>query len=165
MIVLPGFVLFILQLWQTHISLDARSRMEQTAAAVMLELQNSLTEADAINVSTSTFNNDDGVLRFLDSTGQLIIIDRPTVVTSFSGTNQNVRRLRMQKGANPAVYLTDPEIDVTKWRIEAVRASSVLTGVRISFSVAMLNPTVDAYRQSDFAADATYSLSGHTIEN
>ncbi len=164
-IILPGFVIFLLQLWQTHHLLDERARMEQTSAAVFLELQNSITEADAINVSTSTLANDNGVIKFLDSTGQLVTIDRPTVVTVFSGVNQNVRRLRMQKGSNPAEYLTDPEIDVTQWRIETVRSSSTLTGLRISFDLAMLNPSADAYRKASFAGDTTLSLSGHTTEN
>ncbi len=165
MIILPGFVLFLLQLFHTHNGLDARVRMEQTGAEIFLELQNSLTEADAINVSTSTFADDNGVLKFLDSSGQLVTIDRPTVVTVFSGTNQNVRRLRMQKGAAAAAYLTDPEIDVTQWRIDAVRSGSTLTGIRIQFDMAMLNPTADAYRKAAFAADTTFSLSGNTTEN
>jgi hypothetical protein len=165
MIILPGFVIFLLQLWQTHHLLDERARMEQTASATFLELQNSLTESDAINVSTSTFSNDNGILKFLDSAGQLITIDRPTVATVFSGTTQNVRRLRMQKGAGTAVYLTDPEIDVTQWRIDPVRSGSTLTGLRISFDLAMLNPSANAYRKAAFAADTTFSLSGNTIEN
>ncbi len=165
MIVLPTFVMFLVNLWQTYTLLDARSRMEQTASVMFLELQNSLTEADAINVSTSTLSNDNGVLKFLDATGQLVTIDRPTVAVTFTGAPQNVRRLRMQKGANPATYLTDPEIDVTQWRIDVIRTGSTLSGLRISYDMAMLNPGVGAYRHSSFSADTTFALSGHTTEN
>ncbi|MFA5946901.1 MAG: hypothetical protein WC813_02650 [Patescibacteria group bacterium] len=165
MIVLPTFVMFLINLWQTYTLLDARSRIEQTASVVFLELQNSLTEADAISISTSTLANDSGVLKFLDATGQLVTIDRPTVAVTLVGAPQNVRRLRMQKGTNPATYLTDPEIDVTQWRIEAIRTDATLSGLRISYDMAMLNPGIGAYRHSAFSADTTFALSGHTIEN
>ncbi|MFA5945307.1 MAG: hypothetical protein WC802_00140 [Patescibacteria group bacterium] len=165
MIILPTYVLFLVQLWQSHASLDARSRMEQTAAMVFLELQNSLTEADAINVSTSAFANDDGVLKFLDGAGQLVTIDRPAVLIILPTANQTVHRLRMQRGTGTAEYLTDPEIDVTQWRIEPVRAGTTLTGLRVSYDTAMLNPLAGVYRRSAFTADTTLSLSGHTTEN
>lgn len=165
MIILPAYMLFLLQIWGTNISLDERTRMEQTSALVFLELQSALTEADAINVSTSTLNNSNGILKFLDSSGQLIIIDRPTTSITFSDVPTNVNRLRMQKGSNPAVYLTDPEINVSEWRIEAVRDGSDLSGLRISLDLEMLNSAADVYRQSSLSADTTFSLSGHTTEN
>lgn len=165
MVVLPAYVLFLLQVWQTNTSLDERSRMEQTGALVFLELQNGITEAQAINVSTSTLSNDAGVLRFVDSTGQIVTIDRPTVSVTFSGVPTNVNRLRMQKGSSPAVYLTDPEINVTEWRIEAVRDGSDLSGLRFNLDFAMLNPGTGAYRQSAFTGDTTLSLSAPTVEN
>lgn len=165
MILLPTFVLFILQLWQTDVSLDARGRMEQTASTVFLELQNSLTESTTINVTGSTFGNDNGVLKFTNTAGQLVTIDRPTVPITFGEITQDVHRLRWQEGTDPAIYITDQEVDVTKWRIDAVRSGSTLTGLRISYDTAVTNLNVNAYRKTSFAANTTFSLSGQTIEN
>lgn len=164
MIILPTFVLFLLQIWQTHISLDARSRMEESAALIFLELQNSIAQAGHITTSTSTLANDNGVIKFTDNTGQLVTIDRPAVTINLTGVDQTVHRLRMQKGAAAAVYLTDPEIDVTKWRIDTVKISSTLVGLRFSLSMGMLNPGA-AYRKAAFVETTTLALSANTTEN
>lgn len=165
-IVLPASVIFLLRVREAQENYDARLRMEQTAAIVRSELNTQIAAADSISVSTSTLNAAQSVLRFTDDSGTTIIIDAPTTTYAFPGGNQSVKRLRMQIGANPAFYLTDPEIDVTEWRVQVVRNSdNDLTGLRISLDMAMLNAGTDAYRQAEFEGDTTIALSPHTIEN
>lgn len=166
MIVLPMMVTFILRLHERQTLFDARTRMEQTAAVVLHELQTTLTAADAVTVSTSTLSVNPSVLHLTDGNGALVVIDAPTVSTEFVGGTQNVLRLRMQTGTNPAVWLTDSDIDVAQWHVTTLRDSaSVLTGLRINFDMAMIAPAGDVNRSAAFAGDTSIALSPHTIEN
>lgn len=165
-ITLPAFVIFILHTQSQYVLFDARTRMEQTAALTFSELQTTFTAADAITTSTSTLGVNPSVLRFQNASGNTVVIDAPTVATAFPSGMQNVRRLRMQVGASPAVYLTDGDIDVTEWQVSAVRNSvGTLTGVRVNIDFAMLGATNGVYRGSTFSADTTFGLSPHAIEN
>lgn len=165
-ITLPFMVQFLLRTQSEHQLFDARMRMEQSAALLLDQLTYDLTKADNISVSTSTLNSATSTFKFHDDSGTLITIDCPTVNTTFESGSQNVRRLRYQSGANAAIYLTDNNLDVTQWRIVAVRDSSnILTGIRVSFDVAMLAPDGSPYRNAAFAANTTISLQPHTVEN
>jgi hypothetical protein len=165
-IALPGSVAFLLRLQDTLEQHDSRMRMEQTGALVFSEMMNKITAADAISISTSTLNAAQSVLRFTNDSGTAIIVDDPTTTVTFPGGTQSVHRLRMQTGAGPAVWLTDPEIDVTEWRVVALRnGSGTLTGLRISMDYAMLFANTDAYRHATFTGDTTISLQPHTLEN
>lgn len=164
-IVLPAFVVFVFHIWQEQVALDARTRLEQTSALVFLEATHAITEADSIRVSTSTLGTDSSVLRFKDASGTEMIIDVTSTSIEFGGTTHTVRRLRMQRGAAAAVWLTDPELDVTQWRVDAVRNSTnVLTGIRINFDATLINATGKVYRTATFAGDTTIALSPHTTE-
>lgn len=163
--VLPAFVMFVFHIWQGQVAFDARTRLEQTSALVFLETTHALTEADSIRISTSTLGTDSSVLRFTDASGTEIIIDVASTSIDFGGTTHNIRRLRMQRGAATAVWLTDPELDVTQWRVDAVRNSTnTLTGMRINFDATLMNASGKVYRTATFAGDTTIALSPHTTE-
>lgn len=165
-IAVPGAVAFLLRLQQSHIQSDARMRMEQTAAVVLSELQNKITAANSITTSSSTLNTTHSTLSFIDDTGTTIVIDAPSTTATFPSGTQTVRRLRVQIGASPAIYLTDPEIDVTEWRVVALRNSDGdLTGLRFNMDYAMLHADLGAYRDATFTGDTTIALQPHTIEN
>ncbi|MEK9155467.1 MAG: type II secretion system protein [Patescibacteria group bacterium] len=164
-VVLPAFTIFVLHSWQQQIGFDARMRLEQSTSLIFLEVSNSLTEADAILVSTSTLATDTSILRFQDANGAAVVIDVSSTTVNFSGTNQTVRRLRLQRGSSTPVWLTEPEHDVTQWRVEVVRnTTNVLTGLRVSLDAQLLNTSGNVYRNATFAADTTFALSPHTIE-
>lgn len=166
MMVLPFMVNFVLQVHDEQELFDSRTRMEQSAGLLFAELSQELTAADAVRTSSSTLNANPSTLRFTDANGNAVVIDRLTVAVTFPGGTQNVNRLRMQVGTAAPVYLTDGEIDVTEWKVVALRDSSnVLTGLRISMDYAMIQPGADAYRKAAFAGDTTISLSPHTVEN
>lgn len=166
MVALPTMVSFVLQISQQDLLFDARTRMEQTAALVLNELQNTIAAADAIRTSTSTLGVNPSTVRLTDDNGDAVVIDCPTVAVTMPGGNtQNVRRLRMQTGTSAPVWITDGEIDVTKWHVSAVRDSAnTLTGLRIEFDMAMIAPSA-TQRNATFTGDTTISLSPHTIEN
>lgn len=165
MIVVPSFTLFIVHIWQQETGFDARIRLEQTAALIFLEATQSITEADAITLSTSNLGTDASTLRFTDANGSAVVLDTSLESIDFNGTTQSVRRLRLQRGGNPAVWLTDPEQQVTQWRIDAVRNSAgTLTGLRFQFDAELLNKTSNISRNATFAADTVIALSPHTIE-
>lgn len=164
-VVLPAFTLLVLHVWDEQIGFDARMRLEQTTSLIFLETTHALTESDAILVSTSTLGTDTSVLRFQDANGASVVIDLVSATISFSGTNQTVRRLRMQKGASAPVWLTEPEHDVTQWRVDPVRnSSSTLTGIRISINAQLINKAGNVYRDASFATSTTIALSPHTTE-
>lgn len=165
--IIPTFTLFIMHVWQEQINFDGRMRVEQTASLIGLELQQAIAEADAITTSTSTLGSDSGVLRFRDAENIAVVIDVVTTVISFTGTDQTVHRLRMQRGTDAAVWLTEPEQDVLQWRVDAVRNdANALTGLRIGLNVELLSSdAATPYRNAAFDADTTIALSPHTIEN
>ncbi|MCR4311873.1 MAG: hypothetical protein NUV56_01180 [Candidatus Uhrbacteria bacterium] len=165
-ITLPYMTSFLIKTQSEHRMFDARTRMEQTAGLVFQDLNYSLTKADSISITTSTLDVVASTFTFHDDAGTLIMIDCPTVSTSFLSGTQNVRRLRYQSGTGAATYLTDSDIDVTEWRVTAIRDSSdVLTGMRISLDLAMLGTDGSPYNDATFAGDTTISLQPHTIEN
>jgi hypothetical protein len=165
-IILPAMVVFLLQIEIEHVTFDARTRMEQTAALSFSELQTTLTAAKAITTSTSTLGVNPSVLRFQDASGTTITIDCPSVSVTLPGGTQSVRRLRIQTGNSPAVYLTDSDIDVSNWQVTAVNNSKgLLTGLRFNVSLIMLGVTQGVYRGANFTSDTTISLSPHTIAN
>lgn len=167
MIILPMFTIFILHIWQEDIGFDGRMRLEQSTSLILLEFTNELTQADAITTSTSTLGSDTSVLRFRDATNATVVIDTVSTSIDFSGTSQTVRRLRLQRGATPAVWLTEPEHNVTQWRVDAVRnTAGTLTGIRINFDAQLMNSSTSTpYRNASMALDTTVDLQPHTIEN
>ncbi len=165
-LILPVMVVFILQVQMQHVALDARTRLEQTAALTFHELQTDITSANTITTSTSTLSTNPSVLHFTNSTGSAVTIDCPSVSTVFAGGSQNVHRLRMQVGAAAAVYLTDYDVDVTTWQVETIKNSAnVLTGLRFSLKYALLGATKDVYRSANFTGQTTISLSPQTVAN
>lgn len=163
--ILPAFIVLVLRVWQQQIGFDARLRLEQTTALIFLELDSAITEADAIRVSSSTLGTDTSSLVFEDQNGTVVTIDLVSTTISFSGTNQTVRRLRLTRGSNDPVWLTEPEHDVTQWRAEAVRdVDSNLTGLRFSFDAELINGGGQVFRQASFAGDTTVALSPNTTE-
>ena len=165
-IILPAMAVFFLQVQLQHVAFDARTRLEQTAALTFSELQNNLTAAQAITTSTSTFGVNPSILRFKDVSGATVVIDCPSVSVVFPGGSQNVRRLRMQTGAAPAIYLTDSDIDVTSWQVTTIKNSAdVLTGLRFNVNFALLGATKSVYRKAAFKSNTTISLAPQTIAN
>lgn len=166
MVALPTMVGFVLQLSRHDLQFDARVRMEQTASLVLSEIQNTVTSADAVRTSLSTLGTNPSLLTLTNSTGQTVVIDCPTTTAETSGGETvDIRRLRLQIGVEPAVWLTDSDIDVTTWRISPVRDSAnALTGLRLEFDTAMLAAN-DSSRSTAFTGDTTISLSPHTVEN
>ncbi|MEK7665272.1 MAG: prepilin-type N-terminal cleavage/methylation domain-containing protein [Patescibacteria group bacterium] len=157
-IVLPATTLFLLQLLQEQTSAQAELQMEQTASLILSGLRTEMVEATSVNITNSMLGNDNGVLIFVDGDGKTVIIDRPTVGT--------VRRLRLQRGADPAVYISSSEIDIVAWRIDATRTDNdqTLTGLRFQLVQAMLNPDVSVYRELTFIGETTIALNPQTNE-
>lgn len=167
MIILPAMVAFVFRLQGQQSLFDARTRMGQSAEAVHSVLTRTIVSADAVRTSTSSLGVSPSTLRFLGADGVAVVLDSPTVSATLpSGAVQDVRRLRMQVGAASPVYLTDSDIDVTSWRVDAVRDSAdVLTGLRVELGFAMLAPTVSPLRTATFTGTTTFDLSPQTIEN
>ena len=166
-IILPPTVSSLVRLSQETSLYDIRFRMDSQAEMVLSRLTLDLTQAASVSTSLSTLGADPSALRFVDSAGQTVIVDRSSTTVAFPGGNQTVRRLRMQRGSSAAFWLTDPDIDVSSFTVTAVRnATAVLTGLRIHLSAAMPAAAgVSPYQQADFVADTTVGLQPQTTEN
>lgn len=164
-IALPALLMFTLQLQQEQGLIAARSRMEQTEALVGSQMTYELTQSDAIDITGSTLGVDSSVFVFQDDIGTVITIDRTTDNITFGETLQAVNRLRYKKGAEPAIWISDPDLDVTQWNVQAVRdSSSNLTGIRIQYQIEMLNPGGSPFRNVSVSSDSTIVLQPHSIE-
>ncbi len=163
-IILPMLSLSLLRLNEQFNLIDPRTRMEQKASLVLSELTNELTNAESIDITNSTFGTDTSVLVFKDDNSQTIILDTEEFTEDFSEVEQTVRRLRIQRGVDPAVLLSDKDMTVDKWNIQAVRNSSgTLTGLRINLEFDMLDET-GVYQSASFDATTTIALQSRTTE-
>ncbi len=167
-IIFPPTISALLRLSRETSLFDVQHRMDAQAGMVLTQLTLDVTQAASVSTSTSTLGANPSTLRFVDSAGLAVVIDRPDfLVTLPAGITQTVRRLRMQRGSAAAFWLTDPDVDVTSWTATAVRdGSGALTGLRFHLSAAMPNATGNGpYRAASFASDTTVALQPQTIEN
>ncbi|OGL70911.1 hypothetical protein A3C09_03160 [Candidatus Uhrbacteria bacterium RIFCSPHIGHO2_02_FULL_47_44] len=166
-LILPPLVLSLVRVTRQVSLLDVRNRINTSSSLILSQVTRDITQATQIKTSLSTLGTTPGTLIFLDATGQTITIDRQDQVIVLPGGNQTVHRLRMTRGASPAFYLTDPDLDVQSWQVDVVRNSaSVLTGLRFHLDVATMNPsTLDPYQNARLVADTTVDLQPHTTEN
>ncbi len=165
-IIFPPTVAALLRLSQETSLYDVQHRMDAQAGTVLSQLTIDLTQARSVSVSQSTLTSDPSSLRFTDSAGTTVIVDRPTTTVTLNGGSQTIRRLRMQRGSAAPFWLTDPDIDVSSFTVQAVRnASSVLTGLRFHLSAVMPNASANPpYRRADFVSDVTVGLQPQTTE-
>lgn len=166
-VILPPLVIALVRVTRQVSLLDIRNRIQTSAALISSQITSDVTQASQIKVSTSTLGSSPSTLVFLDAAGQSVTIDRPTETVSFPGGDQVVRRLRMTRGASPAFYLTDPDVDVSAWQVDLVRNSAnVLTGLRFHVDISTVNQSVtDPYQNARFSSDFTVDLQPHTIQN
>ncbi|NQV89281.1 MAG: hypothetical protein HQ488_03095 [Parcubacteria group bacterium] len=163
-LLLSSTVVFSLGLLQKVDVIDSRVRMEEKAALVLNELSNEITQAQSINITGSTLGVDGSSLVFVDATGVSVTIDRTTDSVDFPGGAQTVNRLRIQRGVT-ADWLTDGDISVESWNVQAVRNSaSTLTGLNIELNLDLMNDDGSPFRQAEFDASTTISLNGQTSE-
>ena len=166
-IIFPPTVSALLRLSQETSLFDVQHRMDAQAGTILSQLTLDLTQATSVSTSQSTLGADPSLLRFVDATGLTVIVDRPTTEVTLNGGIQTIRRLRMQRGNTAAFWLTDPDIDVSSFAVQAVRnATGVLSGLRIHLSAVMPNAAANApYRRADFVSDTTVGLQPQTVEN
>lgn len=166
LVILPPLVLSLIRITKQVSLLDVRNRLNTSSALIASQLTSDVTQATQIRVSLSTFGSSPSILIFLDATGQVITIDRPTVSVSLPGGNQTIHRLRMVRGASPAFYLTDSDLDVVAWQVDTVRdRSSTLTGLRFHLDLATMNQSViDPNQNARFVSDFTVDLQPQTTQ-
>lgn len=162
-IVLPGFVLFYVQISERQTAVDEVITTEQKASLTFSKFSYMLTGAQNINVTASTSGVNPSTLIFTNNAGEVVTIDRPTELTSFTHRpDKNIPRLRMQVGASPVEYLTDPEVEVTTWQVDLVRnGANELTGLNFSLELDV-NP--ESSSSAHFEAQTTIDLQPQTTE-
>ena len=164
--ILPVLVSSLIRVSRQVSLLDIRNRINTTSAIIASQLTSDVTQATQIRTSVSTLGTATSVFVFVDATGQTVTIDKPTVTIAFPGGNQTVHRLRMTRGATPAFYLTDPDLDVQSWQVDLVQNSaSVLTGLRFHLDLSTVNQsTLDPYQNARFVSDTTVNLQPQTTQ-
>lgn len=167
LIIVPPLVISLIHVTRQVSLLDIRNRINTTSTLVASQITSDITQATQIRSSLSTLGSSPGVLVFLDATGQSVTIDRPTMIVTLPGGDQTVHRLRMTRGALPAFYLTDPDLDVSSWQVDLVRDSaSVLTGLRFHLDLSTMNQSVtDPYLNARFVSDFTVDLQPQTTQS
>jgi type II secretory pathway component PulJ len=163
-ILLTGLTVAVLQTLKAEVSSGIELRMGQTSSALFLYLGHEMTEATSINVTSSTLDISPSVFVFVDRAGNTVTIDRVESVIDFSGTSQTVNRLRLVRGVEAAVWLTDRSINVTTWQVDPVRDTGTLVGLRFTLDMDIVGAGTDVYRQGAYGASTTMSLLGQTTE-
>lgn len=164
-IVLPVFVGFLIGVLGKYDSLDSRIRMEQRASLILSQLSYEITSAKSINITNSTLASDNSSIVFVDDNSETVTIDYTEEVIDFSGTPQTIGRIRLVRGVDEPVWLTDEDIDVTSWNIDVARDSSLnLTGLSFGLTIKMTESAEDVLRASSFEANTAISLQPQTTE-
>lgn len=165
-IVLPMTMMFFLRTWAHVDRLDPRLEIEQTAGSLFSLLSFEVSSAQQIHSGSSRFADDAGKIELVDDEAQVLTIESVQDTIDFSGTLQNVQRVRLVRGAGAPVWLTDRKIDVERFRFDPIRDSGgLLTGLRLDVSFTQINKDADAFRKSSFEQTTALWLSPHTIEN
>lgn len=160
---LGGMTVFLLNTVGTQSGLAPELRIKQTASSTLLSLRHDMAEAQSVNTTASTLGVDPSTLVYVDSSGNTVTVDWVQDTVTISSTSHSVGRLRKQVGASDAVWLTDGNIDVTKWQVDVVRDSSnALTG--LAFDVDMDLLYSGAGLQGAWDGQTTISLMPHTTE-
>lgn len=163
-IILPFIFGFFISLTEQSNSIDPRVRMQQKASVLFSLMNYEITSSESIDITNSTLETDTSTFIFVDDNGDTVTIDSPQEVIDFTGNSQTVQRIRLQRGVSSAVYLTDEDINVTKWNIQPVRDSGgILSGMNIEMTFRMLEPT-GVYRGTSFDSETTISLQPQTAE-
>lgn len=164
-IVLSVFALTLLRLTEQYHAIDPGIRMEQRAAILFYQLQYEITQADSVDVTNSVLSSHPGKLVFQNREGESVTIEVVSDTVDFEGTEQTVQRLRYQVGMSESVWITDPDMQVSEWIIEAVRnsSSSSLTGLNFFLTIEMLD-AFGAYRSTTLQQETSISLQPQTSE-
>ncbi|HBR80957.1 MAG: hypothetical protein UX09_C0009G0017 [Candidatus Uhrbacteria bacterium GW2011_GWE2_45_35] len=163
-IVLPITIFSLVRLGRDSAYFSLRQRISSSANLIFSELSNELTSAQFFSVSTSTLGVNPSTFIFTDQDGLIVTIDRPTDTVAFPGGNQEIKRLRLTRGPE-VVWLTDADVDVTNWMVQAVRDSSNnLTGIRIQATFVEVNKEDLPFRNIESTIDFTINLPGSVTE-
>ncbi len=163
-IIIPVFTVLALQSMEGISGAVAKGHVEDAGLATLGVLQHELTEASSVVVSASTLGSAFSTLVFKDASGTTVTVDAPQNTVTRSNTQISIRRLCLQKGTE-TVWLTDRDVEVVAWQVDAVRNSAAaLTGIRISWTMRPVNPASDAYRQGAFSSTTTFDLFPQTVE-
>lgn len=163
-IVLSVFASALLRMTLQYQSIDPRVRMEQRAAIVFDQLSYDVSDAASIDTTNSSLGSHPSRLEIVNDAGQSIRVEVVEDTVAFVGGDESVDRLRYRVGSDDVVWMTDPDMEVTEWVVEAVRDSAgTLTGLNIHLSIEMREAT-GVYRGTSFEEDLTLSLQAPTTE-
>ncbi len=158
---------YIALLSQLTLMQDRQSVSGRLAESATLALDQSvqfIENAQRINVTGSTLGTSTSVLQLTDASGTAITLDTAVQTLSFSGVNQQVRRLRYSR-AGQTYYLTDANVNVVTWRVDDVRtASNELSGLNFVLELEVLNEQTSGFRQGTVLQQTSVGLYPLTIE-
>lgn len=163
-IIMPATVVFFLQFTQSGETFTRRAQMEQSASVILSHFNTELSRANAWNISSSILGSANGTFVYTNVSAENVTIDRPTDVVDFDGTPQNVNRLRMTIGTNPAEWITPRDINVTTFQLDEVTDGlGTTTGLNLLVEFDMLNPDGSPFRQANFSSQTTFVLRPSTV--
>ncbi|NQV12144.1 type II secretion system protein [Candidatus Uhrbacteria bacterium] len=161
-ILLGGLTTFLINTARIQSGLSPALRIKETASNTMLLMSSNITGADSINVTGSTLGVNPSTLLLTDGAGRSVQIDVIKDVVDFGGTSTFVDRLRLTKGGEPAVWLTDSNLDVTLWKVEEVSDSGgLLQGLKIEYTIETIDASVSGRK---FSGRTTFPLTPNTVE-
>src|SRR3989339_896504 len=158
-IVLPLLTGFFLQFAQRHSVVDFRTRAEHQAAQIFTMLSFELGQANAIDVTNSTFGSTDSVLVFTDTDGLSVTLQNPTSLEQIGGEEQTIRRLQFERDGNMAYFLTDYRAQVPVWNVEAVRNNEgLLTALNITLEIETFDSSTTLFESARTSMQTTIAL-------
>ncbi len=163
-VLIPATTVFFLQFTQTNDLSARRAQMEQVAGITISHMHTELARANAWNIAGSTLGSVSSILVYTNHGGDSVTIERVLDSVNFSGTPQTVGRLRATVGANPAEWITPPQVNVIAFQLDEVENSLGATaGLNLTLELLMLNPSGGPFRNAEFSSQTTFALRPSTI--
>jgi len=164
-IILPVIILTLIRLGRESSYFSLLQRINSASVLILHEFSNELTSARSVGVSTSTWGVNPSSFSFVDENGFSVVVDCPLDTVSLPGGDQEIRRLRLIRGALETVWLTDADVNVDNWTVQIARDSGGdLTGIRIQIGLEAANQESLPLRNAELDLDYSIYLPPAVVE-
>ncbi|MCF6277037.1 MAG: hypothetical protein L3J07_04340 [Candidatus Magasanikbacteria bacterium] len=165
-IILPALVMFFLGTTANYSKLDTKSRIINSASVIFSRVHYEFNNATAFSITSSTLGVDESRLFFQNKNGNSFILESVSTTALFADTQQNINRLRLvNQSSSTQSWLTDPDLNIDKWNIHAVRDSvGTLTGLRVELKIEGPTVSEEGFNSNSFNVSTTINFNSSILE-
>jgi type II secretory pathway pseudopilin PulG len=149
-VVLATLSSFVMQLMHARVKLEAKSEVLHAARLVEMRISDALRHANSINVGTSVFGSDPGVL----SLEMQDPLKNPTIFR----LNADNGRVEMSEHGGAYVALTSTRLSATNLVFQNLTSADDTGVVQVLFTLQTVNPTNIPYYHASTSFQSSYRI-------